>query len=560
MDPTRPIHYEGDRDLKVADMLSMMYPHVNLVRKIGEGREPIHEHWTQLPVEKYARVPFILCEYAHAMGNGPGGLKEYWDAISAHDRICGGFIWEWADHGIRRRTEDGREYFAYGGDFGDEPNDGNFVCDGLVFPDRRPSPGLLEYKKVIEPVKVEAVDLASGRFKVFNLHDFLDLGHLRIAWSLEENGKILRSGAMPCPAIPSRKDAEITLPVEIPASPAPGAEIHLNLAFLLARDTPWAPVGHEVAWAQFAFPVKASRAPSATSLLRASFHFKNDDTTLRVHGAKFTWVFDRVRAVIRSWEYDGAALLHSGPRLNFWRATTDNDRGAAGPAHAWREAGLFRLQHRTDAVEILSSDKDAVRIRATVRIAPPVLDLGFLCDTTYEFRSDGNLLLEVHGIPQGEWPESLPRIGLQMTVPLAFDRFTWFGPGPHESYRDSREAARVGLWTAGLDDLFTPYVFPQENGNRTDARWVTMADARGRGLKVTGLPLFDFSAHRFTTMDLENARHTHELVPREDITLNLDLAQHGLGSASCGPPPWPQHVLRPVEFHFSVRLEPTPRL
>jgi beta-galactosidase/evolved beta-galactosidase subunit alpha len=274
-----------------------------------------------------------------------------------------------------------------------------------------------------------------------------------------------------------------------------------------------------------------------------------------VRGADFELRFDRIHAVIASWQCNGLSLLKTGPRLNFWRATMDNDRSWDN-AKAWRDAGLFCLQHRTDGTEAVVLENGEVRITARTRIAPPVLGKAFLCDYTYLINGKGEIQVEAHGVPHGAWPESLPRIGLQMTVPLNLDQFSWFGRGPGESYPDSKQANRVGLWTARLDDLYTPYVFPQENGNRSDVRWVTLSDARGMGFMAAGVPTLNFSAHRFSTMDFEAARHTFDLQPRSEITLNLDDRQNGIGSASCGPRPWDQYILKPEPFRFTVVLRP----
>ena len=562
LDPTRPIHYEGDRELVVSDVFSTMYPHIDLVARIVRGDEAgviegMKVRGDAAAGARYTTRPFLCCEYAHAMGNGPGGLSEYWELFYKSKRMMGGCIWEWVDHGIRRRAADGQEYFAYGGDFGDEPNDGNFVCDGLVFPDRRPSPGLTEYKKVIEPVKVEAADLARGKFIVTNRYDFIGLDHLHLAWSVAVDGRVVQQGAMPAPKVPAGKSRAVTIPFEMPAAPAPGAEYVLTLSFTLAADTSWAPRGHEVAWAQFALPVKA-KAPAAVPVTSMpAVTAREEGNLIRVAGPEFELVFNRAWGVMESWQAGGQKLLVAGPKLNFWRATTDNDR-AWDNAAAWRSAGLYRLQHRVDGVEV-EEKGGAVRIVSHVRIAPPVLDKAFVCEYIYTIYGSGDVIVEAHGVPQGEWPPSLPRIGLQMAVPLELGHVAWCGRGPGESYPDSKQAGRLGVWAADLGALYTPYVFPQENGNRSDVRWVALANTRGQGLLAVGMPTLNFSAHRFTTMDLENARHTCELVPRPEITLNLDYRQNGLGTASCGPGPWAQYLLRPEEFRFAVRLCPFSR-
>lgn len=543
LDPTRPIHYEGDQELRVADVFSQMYTHVDKVEAIGRGDDGAGP-------ESFTRMPFILCEYAHAMGNGPGGLKEYWETIYRYPRLQGAFVWEWVDHGIRRRTEDGREYFAYGGDFGDQPNDGNFVCDGLIFPDRVPSPGLVELKKNIEPVKLEAVDLASGRFRVINRYDFRDLSHLHLSWTLTADGAVVRSGSLPTPEVAPGSSVEIEVPLEASAL-SPGKKHYLTLSFTLSGDETWAERGHEVAWAQFEVPAPEGVAPPTAALPRLDV--QENGTVVRVSGPDFAIDFDRVHAVISEWIVNGVRIMNRGPRLDFWRATTDNDRSWTN-AKAWRDAGLPALRHRVDCFEARRIDEGVVQVRAAVRIAPPVYCRAFVCEYVYTVRGSGDVVLEASGEPVGDWPETLPKIGLQMTLPGSMDRVSWFGRGPGESYVDTKQAQRFGLYSMSVAELHTPYIRPQENGNRTDVSWVALKDIRGFGLLAEGMPTLDFSARCFTTEDLEDARHTVDLAARDEITLNLDYRHNGIGSASCGPGPWEQYLLRPEPFRFSVWL------
>jgi beta-galactosidase/beta-glucuronidase len=544
MDPSRPIHYEGDYELKTADVYSRMYPGLDEVVTILSGtEEEIKAKLENLKGSGYAGKPFVMCEYAHAMGNGPGGLLEYWeDAFYKYDRCMGGFIWEWVDHGIRQRTADGKEYFAYGGDFGDVPNDGNFVCDGLIFSDRRPSPGLIEYKKVIEPVKVEK---EGDQFRILNRHDFIGLDHLQLHWSVAIAGQVVQSGNARLPSIPARKSKLISIPFDKPSAPA-----YLTLQFTLAGDTSWAEAGHEVAWAQFELPVKTAVLP-VRPVPEVALQEKGH--LIAVTGPGFTFNFDKVRAVIAGWEHEGASLLRTGPRLNIWRATTDNDR-AFDNAKVWRNFCLDMLQHRTDSVTVEQVGKSVVRIVAKIHHGVPRKNFGVNTEFVYTVNGDGAVEIAVSGVPCGKCPPELPRLGLQLTLPSAFDHVRWFGRGPGEAYRDTKQAQRFGLWKATVDELFTNYVFPQENGNRTDVSWVALTDKTGRGVRFTGLP--NFSAHWYTTNDLETARHTCDLVKRDFITLSLDHQHHGIGSGSCGPKPWPQHCLVPGEFRFGVTLSP----
>jgi beta-galactosidase/beta-glucuronidase len=506
----------------------------------------------RLARKKSWKKPIVLCEYAHAMGNGPGGFKEYWEAFYRYRRLQGGCVWEWIDHGIPKRTRDGVEYFAYGGDFGDRPNDGNFVIDGLVFPDRKPSPGLVEYKKVIEPVKVDPVDLRRGRVRITNRYDFISLDHLAISWNVSANGDVLQSGTIPTPRVEAGRSRTVRIPYGKPGIIEPGEEYWLNLEFSLASDTSWAPRGHLVAWAQLRLPFR--KRPSGRSLpgvgpLRCS----ESGNDISVAGEDFALVLDRGEGALSSLSYRGMEALRTGPRINFWRAQTDNDvRRAPGPE--WIAAGMDRLRERVEDVRCSTATggRDA-RIEVRSSVSPPGGKLRYDCRYRYDISCSGEILLDVTGVPRGKWP-TLPRIGLQLTLPGGNDRVRWYGRGPGECYADSKQACPVGVYSCRVDDLYVPYVFPQENGNRTDVRWVSLTSASGAGLLAVGEPLLNFSAHRFTTQDLERARHTCDLVPRRYITLNLDYAHRGLGSASCGPGPLPQYELPARRFKFAVRL------
>ena len=587
LDPRRPIHYEGDGDAAVSDVMSQMYTPVDGVIEAGKGRAVKRDG---SPVAAKGK-PFILCEYAHAMGNGPGGLKEYWEAFYSSPVLQGGFVWEWLDHGIRRRLPDGREYFAYGGDFGDDPHDGNFVIDGLLFPDRTPSPGLIEYKKAIEPVVVRARDLAHGRFSLTNRFDFLDLSHLALAWDIEAEGKMIASGRANVPIVAAGASEELIVPYRLPRAPEPGVEYWLNIRFLLAASTAWAPAGHELAWAQFELPLQSAAdstgapgaavasgtaaAPGATGPGAAGrrtrapqnvLQLNRRGPVLEVTGTNFKLDFDIARGRMGAMDYRGKRIVELGPRLTFWRATTDNDRALWGPsrdAREWMASGLHRLQHRIDDVQWEMLGGGTARVSVRSRIAPPVLGFGFDVEYQYIIDGRGGIRLEVTGRPQGKFPATLPRIGLQLHLQVSQDRVEWFGLGPHESYPDSRMSARVGRYVRELAELETPYVFPQENGNRSDVRWVTLTDPAGTGLLVKGRPHVNFSAHRNTPEEYEAARHTVDLRPRDEIILILDHRQNGLGTASCGPGVLPRYVLEPAELSFSVDMCPvspgTPR-
>ncbi|MBC7320768.1 DUF4981 domain-containing protein [bacterium] len=533
-DPTRPIHYERDREGKVVDIISSMYTPVEQLIELGK-REDIGK-------------PHLLCEYAHAMGNGPGNLKEYWDVFYSYERLMGGCVWEWIDHGIKRKM-DGKTYFAYGGDFGDYPNDGNFVIDGLVFPDRTPSPGLIEYKKVLEPVKVEPIDLKRGLFKIINRYDFISLNHLGACWKLLVDGEFYKSEALNLPYIGPGEEAEIEIPYSIDGE-IKSKECMLSIHFYLKYDTLWAQAGYEIAWSQF--KVNEGMKASFMNLPIDKKDFIETSSKVNIRGSSSEIEFDKIKGTITSWIYEGISLLERGPLLNLWRAPIDNDRHEE---KHWRMMGLDCLQHRVDSV-IVEEKNDSIVLLCKVRVAPPTHIWGIECEYLYTFRADGIIELKVDTIPSGPGPNTIPRIGIQLYIPKRFEYVSWYGRGPGECYIDSKESGKFGIYNARVDDLYTPYVVPQENGNRIDVRWVSLTDQRGKGLLIDSDEPFNFSALWYTTEDLERARHTYELTKRGFITLNIDYKHHGLGSASCGPGPLPQYILKLDRFVFTVRFKP----
>jgi beta-galactosidase len=532
-DPSRPLHYERDPTFRDVDVYSLMYPTHALVELIGQRKEPPLED-PELDARRRA-MPFIMCEYGHAMGNGPGGLSEYMELFDAYPRCQGGFIWEWIDHGIRVRTPDG-EFFGYGGDFGEPLHDGNFVADGLLFPDRTPSPGLLEYKKVIEPVRISGD--ADG-LRIANRHDFAGLAHLRFTWSVEDAGDERAAGELTVPDIAPGESALVPLPKILPVVDEQAAgEAWLTVRAVLAEDTPWASAGHEVGWGQ----VRLDAVPAPAAAPRAPVTVTERD--IRIGPGTFSPADGRLVRL--------GGIDVDGPRLDVWRAPVDNERGFSREPNevAWRRLGLHRMQHRVDAV---TAGPDELTI--TTRVAPAATNLGLRTD--YRWTAHGDALrLAVEVAPEGDWTLPLPRLGLRMALPGTYRHVEWFGLGPGEAYRDSRRAARVGRFRATVDDLQTPYVFPQENGNRADVRWAVLRDDTGAGLALAGEPFFDLTARRWTTEALDAARHPVDLVPEDRIWLNLDHAQHGLGSASCGPGVLPIHQLSVAPTTFAVTFRP----
>ncbi|MFH8612259.1 glycoside hydrolase family 2 TIM barrel-domain containing protein [Streptomyces sp. NPDC018029] len=510
-DGSRLLHYEGDASCEDTDVYSRMYADHAEVERIGRGED-------EGPKER-RRLPFILCEYAHAMGNGPGGLSEYQRLFETYDRLQGGFVWEWIDHGIAHPTYE----YAYGGDFGEELHDGNFVCDGLVFPDRTPSPGLVEYKKVVEPVRIEG-DGRAGTVTVTNLHDFAGLSHLAFTWSYEKDGTTVADGVLTVPQVGPGERTEVKLPPPPPRDP--DAETQWTVRASLAEDTAWAPKGHVVAWAQLpveygmVLPVPGGAAPVRDAAgrritLGAADFDARTGSLLAFHGRE-------VREL----------------RLDVWRAPTDNDNGMPwrpepSVASLWRTHGLHRMRHRVDSVETTG---EGLTVRT--RVAPAASDLALR--TEYHWTSDGGkLLLRMSVTPEGDWPVPLPRLGIRFGLPGAAGRVRWFGGGPGEAYPDTAAASLIGVWESDVDAMQTPYVRPQENGARPAVRW---AEVGGLRVESDGAPAF--TVRRWTTEQLDAARHRTDLTPGDTVWVNLDIARHGIGTQSCGPGVLPQYELR----------------
>jgi beta-galactosidase/beta-glucuronidase len=569
-DPTRPVHYEGatgwgarytDRqyqgpeDAPAVDIVSVMYPTieriVELARMPGETR------------------PLIMCEYAHAMGNSCGNLREYWDAVEAHERLQGGFVWDWVDQGIRQTSKEGEEWFTYGGDFGDDPNDGPFCINGLVWPDRRVKPALWEYKKIVQPVKVEAIDLLAGQIKITNAHHFSHLSELVIAWKLAADGEVLQSGTLARLDMAPGESRNVRVPFTQPVLPAPavpipetepeaGTEYWLTLSFRLAGDTLWAEKGHEVAWEQFQVPFAVPQAPVLGLADMPGLALEESGECTTVRGPGFSLVFDKRSGTISSWQYQGREMIRQGPLLNVWRAPTDNDASIWGDQTAalrWREAGLDRLHHQIGGIQVRQITPQVVQITAQSLVCAPDRADGFDCEIVYAVYGSGDVVIETHILP-GEKLPPLPRVGLGMQLPGGYETFTWYGRGPHETYADRKEGAQVGVYSGTLDEQYVPYIVPQENGNKTDVRWGALTDRDGVGLLAVGMPFLEVSAHHFSPEDLTEARHTYELKRRDYIVLNLDYKQSGLGGASCGPGTLPAYLIEPRPVQFRLRLRP----
>jgi beta-galactosidase len=538
IDPTRPIHYE--RDNEKADIESVMYPSVEWLDRAG-GRE--------------SSKPLLMCEYAHAMGNAVGNLGEYWDVIEKHKRLIGGCIWDWVDQGLRKRAAEGRAYFAYGGDFGDQPNDGSFCINGMVLPDRSVSPKMWEMKHAYQYADVEPVSLLEGRVRLRNKQLFTSLGAYNVHWTLTEDGRSLQQGSLQAPDVQPQEDGVITLPIEPPAL-VPGAVYHLRVSYHLREATRWAPAGHEIAWRQFEMPYDTSPAPLVVRGDFPGLDCAEQDTQIVITGRAFELVFSRTTGTIESLKYDDRFVLRDlagricGPVLNVFRAPVNNDKYCAGE---WREAGLASLRRVVKSVSLDTSDPRAVVIDTQVE-SHGLRGCRFDLSTTWTILGDGCIDVSSRIDPH-EAPTVLPRIGLRMELQSPYENLTWLGRGPHENYPDRLRSADIRMYTSTVTDQFVPYVDTQECGAKQDVRWAALTDERGSGLLLVAPKSMSISALRHTSEELAAARHPVDLPKSDRIHVYVDYAQNGLGGASCGPTPMPKYILRPhpVSFTFSLR-------
>ena len=560
-DTSRLVHYEGDPNSRYVDVYSRMYANVDEVALIGAGASP---RTPDASADTHRRsLPFLLCEYAHAMGNGPGGLLEYEELFDRYPTLAGGFVWEWLDQGIRQPS-----FFAYGGDFAEPLHDGAFIVDGLLFPDRTPSPGLIEFAAVIAPVRltVEQAHDHSLRLRVANRHDHVTTARYRFLWTVEAAGTPVANGELAVPAVAPRDQIVVPISADLTAMlPAdPIEELWLTVTAVTGAAEAGIPAGHPTAWTQSRLdsPGRGQPAQVTSPLLPGS--------PLTPDRCDDGWVLGEARFNRMGELVALGDLPIVPPRLDLWRAPTDNDLAPRrGQAAAWENLNLRLLQHR-----VLGVTADGPTLVVTDMSITPGRDAGMR--TTWRWTADSatGLTLRLTVTPTGQFDTDLylkalgiglstaatvARIGVRFGVPSGADEFEWFGLGPGESYPDSRQAVRVGRFRSTVAAMQTPYVRPQENGNRSDVRWARLSWPDGRALRLTaGEPsLVSCTVRPWTSEAIAVASHTSDLRPDTMTWVNVDAAQHGLGSAACGPDVFPAHQLHPheVTWSFTLRAE-----
>ncbi len=563
-DPDRYVHYEGAwiqtpeqpakfaprTNSKITDVLCPMYPAISSLQGWLEHRTD-------------ASLPFIMCEYSHAMGNSNGSLKDYMKFFREHlnEGFQGGYIWEWLDHGIRTRTEDGREFFAYGGDFGDQPNDVNFCLDGLVGADREPHPGMWEYKYLILPFTMRSPDPGAGCFEVVNRRDFSGLGALDFRWEVQVDGRAVSRGRLPrldpAPGEAAQVKVKWQLPEELPSR----AEVRIIFRARRRAAARWAPAGFEVGFEEFALPVTGGVRPLAVTASRplevavhaSCIHVANDRLELD---------FDRKLGRISRFAWRGLELLKEGPVPTVWRACTDNDgikaRGWENEhgksLHAWKSAGFDHLELAVRECEVSVEEGIAV-IRTCLAGSVKASAEALVVRQQLRILPNGDLLF-ANRMEVAEGLPDLPRLGFRMVVPGAFEKLMWFGRGPQENYCDRDSGYPVSRYYSTVSEQYVPYGMPQEHGNHTKVRFASLSDGKEGGLIATADGVMDFKATHYSDEELFRALHPTDLTASSDCYWYLDCRHSGLGTGSCGPATLPEYRIWPGSYQFNFRLRP----
>ena len=552
-DPSRLTHYEGARyrarsksyDFSNLDLYSRMYPSL----------EDIHEY-----MGRNTGKPFILCEYSHAMGNGPGDLEDYFKVFDQYDGVCGGFVWEWCDHAIYQgRTLEGKPMYLYGGDHGEYPHDGNFCMDGLVYPDRRPHTGLMEFKNVYRPARLVSFDQEKKELVLHNRMDFTNLNdYAVIGYQVTCDGEITAKGILgegDLPEIKPHGKGSLTLDFKVPEK----GKSYLKICYLLKGESALLKAGTLLGFDEVLLENGDMRNQAGVFLLKdqktkekeiGRFEIKEDDRYLFINGTNFFYTYNKLTGCFQEMVFENRTLLERPMEYNIWRAPTDNDRYIKSK---WMAARYDRAISR--AYETSCEEKEGrVEIRTALSVTAVVVQRILTIEALWTIGRDGVVDGKLDVKRDVEFPE-LPRFGLRLFLPKSMDRVTYYGLGPVENYMDKQRASYHGFFTAGVKEMHEDYLRPQENGSRSDCDFVTLQGG-GTSLSAASGQTFSFNASVYTQEELTEKAHNYELSPSDHTVLCLDYRQDGIGSASCGPELRKEYRFDEEEFVFEVRLVP----
>lgn len=545
-DPDRITQYESTRyrnydetyDYSNLDVYSRMYPALSEIQEY---------------LDKDGSKPFLLVEYCHSMGNGPGDFEDYFQMIQDNDKMCGGFVWEWCDHAIAHGTaENGKTIYAYGGDHGEEIHDGNFCMDGLVYPDRTVHTGLLEYKNVYRPARVISYDKESGELVLHNYMDFDDLkDYVKISYELTQDGLVISKGKLPEVSAAPHSEGKINLKINVPES----GKCYLKFIYHLKKELPLLDEDHILGFDEIEVSQKDAKCQLAEKWVEktvtdSELQVSEDDTQIHIKGREFAYTIDRRTALFTEMKFAGREYLNHPMELNIWRAPTDNDMYIKSE---WKKAYYDKAYTRAYTTEVVQG-KHGVKITSHASVVAETVQKILDVTITWKIEAAGKIDADIAVTKDDEFPD-LPRFGVRMFLDKKLSAARYFGMGPQESYCDKHQATSHGLYHANVDDLHEDYIRPQENGSHYDCEYVELNNSR-YGIVVSAENAFSFNASYYTQEELEKKTHNYELTESDSVVFCVDYALNGIGSNSCGPVVLDQYRFDDVLFRFQFTLIP----
>ena len=545
-DPDRITQYESARyrnydetyDYSNLDVYSRMYPALSEIQEY---------------LDKDGSKPFLLVEYCHSMGNGPGDFEDYFQMIQDNDKMCGGFVWEWCDHAIAHGTaENGKTIYAYGGDHGEEIHDGNFCMDGLVYPDRTVHTGLLEYKNVYRPARVISYDKESGELVLHNYMDFDDLkDYVKISYELTQDGLVISKGKLPEVSAAPHSEGKINLKINVPES----GKCYLKFIYHLKKELPLLDEDHILGFDEIEVSKDGAKCKLAEKWLQktavdSELQVNENDTQIHIKGREFAYTIDKRTALFTEMKFAGREYLNHPMELNIWRAPTDNDMYIKSE---WKKAHYDKAYTRAYTTEVVQG-KHGVKITSHASVVAETVQKILDVTITWKIEAAGKIDADIAVTKDDEFPD-LPRFGVRMFLDKKLSAVRYFGMGPQESYCDKHQAASHGLYHANVDDLHEDYIRPQENGSHYDCEYVELNNSR-YGIVVSAENAFSFNASYYTQEELEKKTHNYELTESDSVVFCVDYALNGIGSNSCGPVVLEQYRFDDVLFRFQFTLIP----
>ncbi|EDY31859.1 Beta galactosidase small chain [[Ruminococcus] lactaris ATCC 29176] len=545
-DPDRITQYESARyrnydetyDYSNLDVYSRMYPALSEIQEY---------------LDKDGSKPFLLVEYCHSMGNGPGDFEDYFQMIQDNDKMCGGFVWEWCDHAIAHGTaENGKTIYAYGGDHGEEIHDGNFCMDGLVYPDRTVHTGLLEYKNVYRPARVISYDKESGELMLHNYMDFDDLkDYVKISYELTQDGLVISKGKLPEVSVAPHSEGKTNLKINVPEN----GKCYLKLIYHLKKELPLLDEEHILGFDEIEVSKDDAKCKLAEKWLQktavdSELQVNENDTQIHIKGREFAYTIDKRTALFTEMKFAGREYLNHPMELNIWRAPTDNDMYIKSE---WKKAHYDKAYTRAYTTEVVQG-KHGVKITSHASVVAETVQKILDVMITWKIEAAGKIDADIEVTKDDEFPD-LPRFGVRMFLDKKLSAARYFGMGPQESYCDKHQASSHGLYQANVDDLHEDYIRPQENGSHYDCEYVELNNSR-YGIVVSAENAFSFNASYYTQEELEKKTHNYELTESDSLVFCVDYALNGIGSNSCGPVVLEQYRFDDVLFRFQFTLIP----